>query len=89
MEHLTDEQLSLIKEYAILRYEFVENLGNPFVRRQNIASVTERMGAAGIIITSRDSIVGVRVHVGNWSAMFEWDNWNKKVYFFRERIDDM
>lgn len=82
---ITPEQHKALIAYAKVRYDLLENLGNDSLNRTEIRQCRESLAQLGVTISQRDSIVGVRAHVGNASAMFEWNSWKQELHFFRER----
>jgi hypothetical protein len=84
-ERLTTAQHATLVEYAKVRYDLIENLGNSALNVDAIKRITNKLAELGVTLSQRDSIVGVRTHVGNASAMFEWDHWKQELHFFRER----
>lgn len=84
-ERLTTAQHAALVEYAKVRYDLIENLGNRELNADAIKRITNKLAELGITLSQRDSIVGVRAHVGNASAMFEWNSWKQELHFYRER----
>lgn len=84
-ETLTTAQHAALIEYAKVRYDLIENLGNSALNADAIKRIANKLVELGVTLSERDSIVGVRAHVGNASAMFEWDYWKQDLWFYRER----
>jgi len=82
---LTDAQRAAITEYAKVRRDLLDNLGNNALNVEQIKRIANALPELGITLTRNDSVCGVRANTATHSAMFEWNYWEDKLHFFRER----